>query len=69
MRTVVWSADPSDYRIPPVGVIVSRVLSQVRPGVIILMHDGGGNRNNTIAAVPIIIDTLRKQGYSFELLS
>jgi peptidoglycan/xylan/chitin deacetylase (PgdA/CDA1 family) len=69
MRTVVWSADPSDYRRPPVGTIVARVMSQVRPGVIILMHDGGGDRSNTIAAVPIIIDTLRKQGYSFDTLS
>jgi len=68
LRTVVWSADPSDYRRPPVDTIVQRVLSQVRPGVIILMHDGGGDRSNTVAAVPIIIDTLRRQGYSFETL-
>jgi peptidoglycan/xylan/chitin deacetylase (PgdA/CDA1 family) len=68
MRTVVWSADPADYRRPPVGSIVARVMSQVRPGVIILMHDGGGDRSNTVAAVPIIIDTLRKQGYTFETL-
>jgi len=68
MRTVVWSADPADYRRPPVGTIVTRVLNQVRPGVIILMHDGGGDRSNTIAAVPIIIDTLRRQGYTFETL-
>ncbi len=69
LRTVVWSADPSDYRRPPVGTIVARVMSQVRPGTIILMHDGGGDRSNTIAALPIIIDNLRKQGYSFETLS
>lgn len=69
MHTVVWSADPADYRRPPVSTIVQRVLSQTRPGVIILMHDGGGDRSNTVAAVPIIIDTLRKQGYSFETLS
>jgi peptidoglycan/xylan/chitin deacetylase (PgdA/CDA1 family) len=69
MRTVVWSADPSDYRRPPAGTIVARVMSQVRPGTIILMHDGGGDRSNTVAALPIIIDTLRAQGYSFETLS
>jgi len=68
MRTVVWSADPSDYRRPPVGTLVARVLSQVHPGVIVLMHDGGGDRSNTIAALPIIIDTLRAQGYTFETL-
>ena len=68
MRTVVWSVDPADYRRPPVDTIVRRVMSTVRPGVIILMHDGGGDRANTVAAVPIIIDELRKQGYTIETL-
>jgi peptidoglycan/xylan/chitin deacetylase (PgdA/CDA1 family) len=68
MRTVVWSVDPADYRRPPPSSIVQRVMSFVRPGAVILMHDGGGDRSNTIAAVPILIDQLRKLGYSFEVL-
>ncbi len=68
MRTIIWTVDPADYRRPPPGSIVQRVLSFVRPGAIILMHDGGGDRSNTVAAVPALIDALRKQGYSFETL-
>jgi len=45
--------------------IYDRVLKKVRPGSIIVLHDGGGNRSATIKAVPMIIETLHKRGYSF----
>jgi peptidoglycan/xylan/chitin deacetylase (PgdA/CDA1 family) len=66
-RVLGWSVDPSDYLRPPAGTIASRVLSQVHPGAIILMHDGGGDRSNTVAALPMIIAALRSQGYAFTL--
>lgn len=66
LATIVWNVDPSDYARPGVGVIESRVLSQVRPGSIILSHDGGGPREQTLAAYPHIIHVLRERGYSFE---
>jgi len=65
LRVLGWSVDPSDYQRPPPGTIVSRVLSQVHPGAIVLMHDGGGDRSPTIAALPAIIAALRAQGYTF----
>ena len=65
LRVLGWSVDPSDYQRPPAGTIVSRVLSQVHPGAIVLMHDGGGDRSPTIAALPAIIAALRAQGYTF----
>ena len=65
LRVLGWSVDPSDYQRPPAGTIVSRVLSQVHPGAIVLMHDGGGDRSPTIAALPSIIAALRAQGYTF----
>ena len=48
---------------------MQRVIITVRRGAIILMHDGGVDRSNTLAAVPLIIDQLRAQGYSFETLA
>ncbi|MGO9641562.1 MAG: glycosyltransferase [Candidatus Acidiferrales bacterium] len=50
---------------PPAQDIVSRVMEQVRAGKgnIILMHDGGGDRSHTIAALPMVIDQLRAAGY------
>ena len=63
MLMVLWSVDSQDYRMPGVATIVNRVLAGAKPGAIILMHDGGGNRSQTAAALPIIIKKLRKRGY------
>jgi peptidoglycan/xylan/chitin deacetylase (PgdA/CDA1 family) len=67
MRVLGWSVDPSDYLRPPAATIAARVLSAVHPGAIILMHDGGGDRTNTIAALPVIINGLRARGYTIAL--
>lgn len=60
---VLWSVDTGDYLLPGVSVIVERALAGAHPGAIILMHDGGGNRSETIAALPEIITKLRARGY------
>jgi peptidoglycan/xylan/chitin deacetylase (PgdA/CDA1 family) len=65
LTTVVWDVDPSDYTRPGTDVIVRRVLAGVRSGSIVLMHDGGGPRGETLAALPRIIDALRARGYRF----
>ncbi|HEY1833236.1 MAG TPA: polysaccharide deacetylase family protein [Solirubrobacteraceae bacterium] len=59
---VLWSIDTQDYLQPGVGTIVKRALEGVGPGSIILMHDGGGDRAQTIAALPTIIRGLRARG-------
>jgi peptidoglycan/xylan/chitin deacetylase (PgdA/CDA1 family) len=59
---ILWSVDTSDYTLPGTKAIVQRVLAGARPGAIILMHDGGGNREETIAALPAIVKGLRKRG-------
>jgi peptidoglycan/xylan/chitin deacetylase (PgdA/CDA1 family) len=59
---VLWSVDTGDYTLPGTGAIVQRALAGARPGAIILMHDGGGNRSETIAALPAIVEGLRKRG-------
>jgi peptidoglycan/xylan/chitin deacetylase (PgdA/CDA1 family) len=50
---------------PGVSAIVHSAVSGARPGAIILLHDAGGNRSETIAALPKIIARLRKKGYRF----
>ncbi len=65
LATIMWEVDPSDYTLPGVGAIEQRVLSQVRPGSIVLSHDGGGPRGQTLAAYPHIIAALRARGYRF----
>ena len=52
MLMVLWTVDTSDYRRPGVAAIVHSAVSGARPGAIILMHDAGGNRAETVAALP-----------------
>jgi peptidoglycan/xylan/chitin deacetylase (PgdA/CDA1 family) len=60
---VLWSDDTEDYLQPGVSVIVQRALAGAHPGAIILMHDAGGTRTQTIAALPTIIRDLRGRGF------
>ncbi|HXQ19386.1 MAG TPA: polysaccharide deacetylase family protein [Acidimicrobiales bacterium] len=61
---LMWDVDPSDYLRPGASVIAQRVLSALQPGAIIVMHDGGGDRSQTVAALPAIINGIRSAGYS-----
>jgi peptidoglycan/xylan/chitin deacetylase (PgdA/CDA1 family) len=63
LSTVLWDVDPADYADPGAGAIEQRVLAQVRPGSIVISHDGGGPRGQTLAAYPGIIAKLRARGY------
>jgi peptidoglycan/xylan/chitin deacetylase (PgdA/CDA1 family) len=68
-RTVLWTVDPADWR-PGVTAdqLVWRVLAAVRPGGIVLLHDGGGSRSATVAALPAIIDGLRRLGLTLTVV-
>ncbi len=63
--------DPSDWKRPGVAAIVKAALDQVQTdnpetaSQIVLLHDGGGDRAQTVAALPAIIDGLRAKGYQF----
>jgi peptidoglycan/xylan/chitin deacetylase (PgdA/CDA1 family) len=63
MLMVMWSIDPGDWRRPGDKAILANVLSNSKPGAIVIMHDGGGDRSQTIAALPGIIRGLRRRGY------
>jgi peptidoglycan/xylan/chitin deacetylase (PgdA/CDA1 family) len=64
--TVMWTVDPADSK-PKTTTqqILDHVLKETKPGSIILLHDGGGDRSATIKALPQIISGLRSQGFSF----
>jgi peptidoglycan/xylan/chitin deacetylase (PgdA/CDA1 family) len=63
MLMTLWSVDTRDWTRPGTPAIVRGALSAARPGAIILMHDGGGDRSETIAALPAIINGLRRRHY------
>lgn len=62
MRTVLWSLDSEDWRGATAQELTERVLAEARPGSIILLHDGGGDRSATVEALPAIIRGLRERG-------
>ncbi len=68
-RTVLWSVDPADWH-PGVTAdqLIQRVLTAARPGAIVLLHDGGGDRSATVAALPAIIDGLRRLGLTLTVV-
>jgi peptidoglycan/xylan/chitin deacetylase (PgdA/CDA1 family) len=63
MLMVLWSVDTQDYKNPGVAVIVQRALQGARPGSIILLHDAGGDRSQTVSALPAIVQGVRSRGY------
>jgi peptidoglycan/xylan/chitin deacetylase (PgdA/CDA1 family) len=64
MLTILWTIDTNDFAQPGVKKIVSAVLDGAKPGAIVLMHDAGGTRTQTIEALPTIIKALRRRGYT-----
>ncbi|MEG4113989.1 MULTISPECIES: hypothetical protein [unclassified Microcoleus] len=62
---VMWSIDPKDFLQRPAAAIALTVLSQATSGAIVLLHDGGGNRQQTVEALSAIIPKLKQQGYRF----
>jgi peptidoglycan-N-acetylglucosamine deacetylase len=60
-----WSVDPSDWSRPGVSKIVKTIMRTTKTGSIILEHDGGGNRSQTVAALKIVIPGLLDEGYRF----
>ncbi|HWU02731.1 MAG TPA: glycosyltransferase, partial [Novosphingobium sp.] len=67
--------DPGDWTRPGAQAIIDRTIAQVnaaspdRSANVILLHDGGGDREQTVIALPAIIDALRRQGYTFVKVS
>ena len=73
--TVGLKIDPDDWQKPTADQIVERVLAQAtdpdpeKRGQIVLLHDAGGDRSATVAALPKLIDTLRAKGMEFASVS
>ena len=65
MVTVNWDVDPRDWSTPGTGAIASNVIHHAHNGSIVVMHDGGGPRSQTVAALPAILSHFRRRGYEF----
>jgi peptidoglycan/xylan/chitin deacetylase (PgdA/CDA1 family) len=65
MTPLDWSVDPRDWARPGVSAIVQNIMENTRTGSIILEHDGGGNRSQTLAALSVVLPRLLDAGYHF----
>lgn len=66
IRPILWDIDPVDWKKPGVGAIVGNIMANAHPGAVVLVHDGGGERSQTVDAIRIALHKLHKQGYTFE---
>ena len=55
LASIGWQVDPRDWAKPPAGTIVARVRLATKPGSIILLHDGGGDRSRSVAALRTLL--------------
>ena len=60
---LIWTSDSHDWKRPGSSRIASNVLRSASEGGVALLHDGGGNREQTVAALPTIISGLKRRGY------
>lgn len=65
MQPLGWSIDARDWTQPGVEAILAAVDRQLQPGGVILLHDGGGNREQTLAALEVLLPRIVEQGYRF----
>ena len=65
LTPLAWSVDPRDWSRPGVRAIVRTIVSDTRTGSVILEHDGGGNRSQTVTALKIWLPRLLDAGYQF----
>ena len=68
LAMMLWDIDPRDWKRPGSAVIAQRVLSHAHSGAVSLMHDGGGNRSQSVGALKRILRSLSKQQYDFKTL-
>ena len=68
MKSILWDVDTNDWRTPGSGSIYSSIVS-AGSGSIVLMHDGGGYRSQTVAALGPAISNLKRRGYRLVTVS
>ncbi|MCX3061256.1 polysaccharide deacetylase family protein, partial [Streptomyces beihaiensis] len=67
MEPLAWTVDTTDWKRPGTDTIIRRVLDGAAPGVVVLSHDAGGNRSQSVAALRTYLPRLIDKGYRITL--
>ena len=66
LALVMWDASPADWLRPPAEEIADYLVKWARPGVVILLHDGGGDRSRTVQGLDMALERLADRGLRYE---
>ncbi len=66
LSLVMWDSSPQDWLGPTAAEIADHIVQWARPGVVLLMHDGGGDRSNTVQGVDMALERLGDRGLRYE---
>ena len=66
LRLLTWDGSPEDWRLPPATQIADYIVQWARPGAVILLHDGGGDRSRTVQGLDMALERLADSGLRFE---
>ena len=66
LSLLTWDATPSDWLRPPAEEIADYIVQWARPGVVLLMHDGGGDRSTTVQGLDMALERLADRGLRYE---
>lgn len=69
LKIALWTVDSEDWKAKKADAIYNNVISNLKPGSVILMHDGGGDRSETVKALERIIKEAYRRGYIFVTLA
>ena len=68
LDVALWNVDPADWRRPPAAEIAQHIVDHARDGAVVLLHDGGGDRSQTVLGLDTALSELSSRGYRFEPL-
>ncbi len=68
-KIILWDNGPKDFKCSSSEEIVDKVFKKLKPGSMIVLHDGGGDRSITVQAVEKLVPEILSRGYQFKTVS
>lgn len=68
LALMTWDVDPEDWKEPQAAAIADHIVQRARPGAVVLLHDGGGDRSATVEGLDMALRRLSGRGFSYRTL-